>query len=77
MPTGQPTHIAIPLEDAKRLATYFLETPMPYRESSPYVQILDKAITISLPLPTPPPASQSEAPAEPASESTDSADAAE
>jgi len=54
-----PTHLAIPIEAASRLAAYFFETPMPRAQSDPYVEILRVAVPISLPqqAPSEPPVS--------------------
>jgi hypothetical protein len=50
---GEATHVAIPIESMKKLADYFWDTPMPRRQSDPYVEILGSGVPISLPQPTP------------------------
>lgn len=61
---GDPTHLAIPIEGVKKLAEYFFDTPMPRRQSDPYIEILNSAVPISLPqraptlAPAPPPPPQ-------------------
>lgn len=46
---GEATHVAISIEGMKKLTEYFFDTPMPRRQSDPYIEILGSGVPISLP----------------------------
>ena len=54
MPSAKPTHLAIPIDQAQKLAAFFFETAMPRTQSDPYVQILQSAVPVMLPPPQQP-----------------------